>query len=133
VLQDSAPIAEALQATKIPGLSVLAAGASPAVPGDLLQQDVFADAIASVRDQFDWIVIDSSPIMVASDAITLAHAAAAVVFVVGAHMISAREAQAALDQLAPSGARIIGAVLSRSDGGRYSPYSYARYSKYYVH
>jgi capsular exopolysaccharide synthesis family protein len=133
VLQHPAIISDAVRRTSIVGLSILTAGTSPAVPGDLLQQSVFADAIASVRNQFDWIVIDSPPVMVASDAVALAHAATAVVFVVGAHMISARQAKAALDQLAPSGAKIIGAVLSRSDQDRRSPYSYARYHDYYRH
>ena len=133
VLQQTAAIGDVVRDTAIRGLSIVTAGRPPAMPGDLLEERAFSDAIASVRDRFDWVVIDSSPVMVAADAIALAHAATAVVFVVGAHMISPRQARVALERLAPSGAKIIGAVLSRADDDRQSPYSYGRYAGYYRH
>lgn len=133
VLQATSAMAEVVRPTTIKGLSILTAGQAPAMPGDLLQEHTFADAMASVRDQFEWIVIDSSPVMVAADAIALAQAATAVVFVIGAHMVNAHQAKVALDRLAPSGAKIIGAVLSRADDDRQSPYSYSRYAGYYKH
>ena len=133
VLQGHASLADVVQASEIQGLSIVPAGSSPDTPGDLLELPVFENALASVRDRFDWIVIDSPPVMAASDAIALAHVAAAVVFVVGAHMASARDARAALEQLQVTGARIIGAVLSRADLESDAPYSYAKYGGYYRH
>lgn len=133
VLQGRDPIAEVIRPSGIAGLSIVTAGLPPDTPGDLLELPVFENAVASIRDEFDWIVIDSPPVMAASDAIALAHAAAAVVFVVGAHMATAREARAALEQLQVTGARIIGAVLSRADLNDEAPYSYAKYGGYYRH
>ena len=133
VLQEAVAMTSAIRETAVSGLSVVSAGMPPDTPGDLLELPVFEHAIASVRERFDWIVIDSPPVMAASDTIALAHAAAAVVFVVGAHMISARAARAALEQLQPTGATIIGAVLSRADVSDDAPYSYAKYGSYYRH
>ena len=67
------------------------------------------------------------------DATALARTAAAVVFVIGARMTNAREARAALEQLDPSGTKIIGAVLSRADADRHSPYYSPKFHKYYTH
>jgi capsular exopolysaccharide synthesis family protein len=131
VLQAHGPLVDAIRPTAVAGLSVVTAGDMPGTPGDLLELPVLEEALTSIRHQFDWIVIDSPPVMAASDAIALAHVAAAVVFVVGAHMASARDARAAVDQLHRTGARILGAVLSRADLDEDTPYSYAKYGSYY--
>ena len=81
---------------------------------------------------FDWIVIDSPPVMVASDATSLANVATAVVFVVGSQMTTARQARAALEQLDGAQHKIIGAVLSRADTRWYSPYYRSSHKQYYL-
>jgi capsular exopolysaccharide synthesis family protein len=130
-LQGTQSIDEAVRRTSIPGLSILTAGEATNLPDDLLQQHGLSTLIAPLLSEFDWIVFDSPPVMVASEVMVLARTAAAVVFVIGAHMITVRDAKAALDRLAPSGAQIVGAVLSRSHEDRRSPYSYTRYYKSY--
>jgi capsular exopolysaccharide synthesis family protein len=122
VLHGAVPIADAVLRSQVPGLSVLPAGIAPKNPGDLLQLPIFAEALAAVHDQFDWIVIDSPPVMVASDALSLAHVASAVVFVIGAQMTSRANAMAAIEQLDGVRTKVIGAVLSRGAADRYSPY-----------
>jgi Mrp family chromosome partitioning ATPase len=76
-----------------------------------------------VSDRFDWIVVDSPPVMVASDTTSMARVVTAVLFVVGAEMTSPRHARAALEQLESVRSKIVGAVLSRGKAYRYSPYS----------
>ena len=68
-------------------------------------------------------MIDSPPVMVASDTTSLARIATAVLFVVGAEMTTPRHARAALEQLESARAKIVGAVLSRGRAYRYSPYA----------
>jgi polysaccharide biosynthesis transport protein len=133
VLDGSVRMIEAITPTDIDGLSILTAGSTPQNPGDLLDGETFGEAIASVRNRFDWIVVDSPPVMVASDTTSLARVATAVLFVVGAAMTTPRHARAALEQLEGARAKIVGAVLSRGRAYRYSPYaaytarSYNRY------
>ena len=133
VLDGSVRMLDAVTPTDIDGLSIVTAGNSPHNPGDLLDGHKFGDALASIRNRYDWIVIDSPPVMVASDTTSLARIATAVLFVVGAEMTTPRHARAALEQLESARAKIVGAVLSRGRAYRYSPYaaytarSYNRY------
>ena len=123
VLDKSVSMIDAITPTDIDGLSIVTAGSTPQNPGDLLGGAAFGDALATIRDRFDWIVIDSPPVMVASDTTSLARIATAVLFVVGAEMTTPRHARAALEQLESARAKIVGAVLSRGRAYRYSPYA----------
>jgi capsular exopolysaccharide synthesis family protein len=122
VLDGTTRINDAIRASEVPGLFLLTAGSAAATPGDLLERPAFGDVMTALRDRFDWILIDSPPVMVASDATLLAQSAAAVVFVVGSHMTRARLARAALDQLDSAQSKIVGAVLSRSRLERFDAY-----------
>jgi succinoglycan biosynthesis transport protein ExoP len=132
VLNGVIPIADAIRPSDVTRLSVLTAGNALATPGDLLELPAFANAISSVKDHYDWIVIDSPPVMAASDAMLLAQTAAAVIFVVGSHMTTARHARAALEQLDGAQSKIIGAVLSRGKLEKFGDYSHRVYA-HHVH
>ncbi len=53
----------------------------------------------SMTPHFDWIVIDTPPVMAVTDSSVVAHAVTGVLFVVGAEMTSRHAAQRALEQL----------------------------------
>ena len=122
VLDGRLPIADAIRPSGVSGLSLLTTGVTNGASIDLLEAPGITGVIASVRDHFEWIVIDSPPVMAGSDAASLAQAATGVVFVVGAKMTSSRQARAALEQLQDTHATILGAVLSRSSDTHYAKY-----------
>jgi len=85
---------------------------------------------------FDWVLIDSPPVMAVADACVIAHRTTGVIFVVSADTTSRHTARQALEQLAQGHARVIGGVLNRVDLKR-NPYYYAKYyrkeySNYYA-
>jgi Mrp family chromosome partitioning ATPase len=82
--------------------------------------------LKSLRNHFDWVVIDSPPVMAVTDAAVLAHGATGVVFVVGAETTSRRMAAAALEQLGNAHAQVIGGILNRVTVDKH-PYYYAAY------
>src|SRR5262249_56988157 len=84
------------------------------------------DFLASLSDHFDWIIIDTPPVMAATDSSVIAHRAAGVLFVVGAEMTARGAAQRAIEQLEHAKARFVGAVLNRVDLLR-NPYYYSQY------
>lgn len=118
-----------------PGLFVLAAGKQPPNPAELLGSQRFVDFVQSLGEHFDWVIIDSPPVLAVTDAAILAHEATGVVFVVGAEMTSRHAAQTAIEQLQKSGGRVIGAVLNRVRLERnryyYSKYYRREYTEYY--
>jgi capsular exopolysaccharide synthesis family protein len=126
VIVGDAKASEAVKRTMTPGLWLLASGKTPPNPAELLGSRRFKDFLQSLGEHFDWIVIDTPPVMAVTDASVIAHGSSGVVFVVGAEMTSKGSARAALDQLDAVKARFVGGVLNRVDVRR-NPYYYSKY------
>jgi capsular exopolysaccharide synthesis family protein len=135
VLVGEAALTDAMRATSIPNLTLLAAGHIPPNPVELLCSPKYADLIAELKRRFDWVVIDAPPVMPVTDAAVVANNASGVLFVVGSEMTPRQNAVAAVEQLRGANARFIGAVLNRVNIQRhsyyYSPYYRKEYGKYY--
>src|SRR5262249_25549347 len=114
----------------------MAAGRIPPNPAELLASARFRDGLKSMGEAFDWVIIDSPPVMAVTDATILSNAAGGVIFVVGSDMTSRPNARAALDQLEHARARFVGAILNKVDIDGH-PYYYAayyrkEYARYYI-
>src|SRR6185436_14178706 len=118
------------------GLSVLTAGHIPPNPAELLGSKRFQNLLETLKTRFEWIVVDTPPVMAVTDAPVVAHIADAAIFVVGSGMTSRGVARTAVEQLVGANAHVIGAVLNRVDldnnGYYYSQYYRSEYSSYYV-
>jgi exopolysaccharide transport family protein len=118
------------------GLWLLPSGHIPPNPAELLGSHRFREFIGSLEEHFDWVVIDSPPVLVVTDSSIVANHASGVVFVVGSDKTSRQAARTAVEQLDATNARIIGSVLNRVNLARhqyyYSSYYRKEYSKYYV-
>jgi capsular exopolysaccharide synthesis family protein len=88
VMVGDARASESVRKTLTPNLWLIASGKIPPNPAELLGSRRFRDFVASLDDHFDWVIIDSPPVMAVTDASILAHTASGVVFVVGADMTS---------------------------------------------
>jgi polysaccharide biosynthesis transport protein len=56
----------------VPNLDVLQAGNSPSNPSELLGSSHFRDRLSSWREKYDFIVLDSAPLLPVTDSLTLA-------------------------------------------------------------
>ena len=127
---------EAVRKTVVKNLCVLPAGMIPPNPAELLGSKRCAEYLATLGEHFDWVILDSPPVLAVADASVLANGASGVIFVVGADQTSRHTAKAAVDQLHAVQAHVIGAVLNRADVDRnpyyYSTYYRKEYSRYYA-
>ena len=137
VIVGNARASEAVRRTDVDNLWFLPAGVQPPNPSELLGSKRFGDFMATLKTHFDWVVVDTPPVMAVTDCCVAAHVTQAVVFVVGAEMTSRHVARRALEQLEHSKARVVGVVLNRVDlehnGYYYSQYYRKEYSDYYSH
>lgn len=117
---------ETVRKTETAGLWVLPAGRIPPNPAELLGSTRFDEFFKSLHDHFDWVLIDTPPVMAVADASVVAHKVTGVVFVVGAEMVSRHAAATALAQLENGRAKMLGGVLNRVDLDR-NPYYYSQY------
>lgn len=126
VMVGEAKASETVKRTLTPNLWLMAAGKHPPNPAELLGSRRFKDFMSSLTEHFDWVIIDSPPVMAVTDASVIAHSATGVIFVVGAEMTSKGTAKVALGQLDSAKARYVGGILNRVDVRR-NPYYYGRY------
>ncbi len=116
----------------IPNLVAIPTGPLPPNPADLLSSHKLADAIVELRAKFKFIVVDSPPIMAATDAVILSVHADGVLLVVRSGETPKVAFTRTRDLLASVKSRVLGVVLNAVDSSapdyyysyRYYPYSY---------
>ena len=90
---------------------------------DLFLGQAFDEVLERLRQQFDHVLIDSSPVFVADDASTLAPKVDGTLFVLRGNYSSARLVRAGLERLHQRQSRILGLVFNRADvSARSYPY-----------
>jgi succinoglycan biosynthesis transport protein ExoP len=130
LLAGQARMREVVQRTHDPNLLTITAGRTPANPSELLASDRMRALLAGLETgPFDWIIIDTPPVLAVTDAVILAPLVHAVTFVIGAEMTRWRLAERAVETLLSSNPRTVLAVLNKVNFGRNKYY----YSRYYGH
>jgi capsular exopolysaccharide synthesis family protein len=111
-LADPQPIREFVQ--RLPGDDLwLLSGGLKSSPGmDAMNSSRLAALIRELRQEFGYILMDSPPVNVYSDAISLAQSADGVVLVVSANSTRKEAARKAKDSLEMAGACLLGAVMN---------------------
>jgi capsular exopolysaccharide synthesis family protein len=128
MLTRSLPLAQAVIRVQSPSIWILPAGEPPPLPSELLASPRMEDLARELRQgPFDWVVVDTPPVLAVTDASVLATYATGVVFVIGAGMTRRRVAERAIETLAIGGPRILGAVLNRVAYSSDAYYSYEQY------
>jgi capsular exopolysaccharide synthesis family protein len=112
-------------------LSVIPTGPVPPNPADLLSSYRLAEMIIELRSRFKFIVLDSPPIMSATDAVIMSAVADGVIVVARSGETPKEALTRTRDLLISVKARIIGVVLNAVDASlsdyRYYPYFYGGY------
>jgi capsular exopolysaccharide synthesis family protein len=131
LLVGQARVREAVQKTTEPNLFVIAAGRIPPNPSELLASDRMQTLIANLKSgPFDWVIIDTPPVLAVTDAVIVARSVAGVVFVIGSEMTRRVHAERAIETLTSGKPKSVGAVLNRVDFDR-NKYYYSRYYGYH--
>lgn len=115
--------------TNFQNVDIIFAGPVAPNPSELLGDPSMGELLADVRDKYDYILIDSPPMMNIIDAAVLARVCDGAILVIESGRVSYKEAQRVLDQLQKSECRILGAVLNKVDIK--NDKSYSKYSSYY--
>jgi tyrosine-protein kinase Etk/Wzc len=111
--------------TSVPGLYVMASGPLPPNPAELLGAERMRKALAELGGAYDLIILDTPPLLAASDGAILATMVDGVVLVVRAGSTQTEAGQQAAQQLQSVGARVVGAVVNDPDS------KLAQYRGYY--
>lgn len=120
--------------TDVDGLSVLTAGAAPPNPAELLGGTRMAELLDAIGRGFDMVIIDTPPVLIASDAAILSRHAGGTLLVVRAGRTQAAALRDAMQQLANVGTQVMGTVLNDPNGdvAKFSSYYGYYYADYYA-
>jgi polysaccharide biosynthesis transport protein len=105
-----------LKTTSDPGVRVMTAGALPFTPSSLVvSMQRLPAVLETLREDADYLVIDTPPISAAAEASEIAAAADGVILVINAREARRDVLAAAREQLAQARARLAGVVMNRAD------------------
>lgn len=138
VLNGSASLDQALVKDEVEGVQILSLVRASFTPRDLFGSEAIGRLFAELRERFDYVIIDSPPVLAVNDARTLAKMADAVVFVCRWAKTPRAAASSAINLLERDGALVAGVALSMVDfsakgalAGSDPSYYYSSYRRYY--
>jgi len=130
VLTGQATLDAALVTLESPKVAVIRAGASPRNPSELLGSQRMRGLLEDVKNgRYDWVIVDTPPVLAVTDAVVLSRSVSAIAFVVGSETTRRPHAVRAIETLASSSPGDVKVVLNNVDFRRNRHY-YARYYGY---
>ena len=121
-LRSDIPISEVIYQVNSPGLSLwlLPAGEPMTDPVELMQSGRLAALLDRLTESFDWIIIDSTPVLPVADTSVWARLSQGILMVVREARTEKRQLQKALDALDSS--TLLGVVLNSSSNNEHKSY-----------
>lgn len=131
-LQESAGEEELIRPVpNLEGLFIVTAGLTPSQPTDLLTQPKCKEFLQKCKEQFQYVLIDSPPVLVAADAAVLSSLADGTIYIVRANRTHSEAAGVGKQRLTDVGAKLIGGILNRATLDLERGYRYYYSNRYY--
>ncbi|NDK91675.1 polysaccharide biosynthesis tyrosine autokinase [Gordonia desulfuricans] len=111
-LRSGSSILDFVTPTKVDGLSVLPAGSSAPNPTELLGSQRASDGIAALRDCFDFVLIDTAPVLLVSDPTVIGGCADGVVVVARRGVSDMKNIGSSVSQLSMADIPLLGFVYN---------------------
>lgn len=127
VLIGQAQLEDVVQPWGNGNLDILTSGQVPPNPSELLGSQVMSSLLKELTDSYDWVLLDTAPLLPVTDGAVLAKLAGGALLVVGAGKVHRQELHSAIGSLESVGASTLGIVvnrLERKPGEQYPYYQY---------
>ena len=123
-----------LQLPELPTLYVMQGGTTPPNAIEIISSHKFNLGLHNLREAFDFIIIDTSPVLPVSDAVVLGNSADAILLVIQTERTSQASVKLALKRLQAARLRPVGVVLQQANMKRVEGYGqyYGGYHQYYT-
>ncbi len=126
VLEGSRSLEEAIVADPVHGIHVLPAGELRMSPHQLLRNGIFASLLEKLRTKYRYIIIDTPPVLLASETLVVARASDGVLICTMRDFSREDQLRTAREKLVSAGVRLLGAVIN----GVPTPVWYQKYGSY---
>ena len=119
-----------LTTTQIPNVYAISCGPIPPNPSELLGSPAMAENLKLAKEEFEWILIDSPPLLSVTDARILSRFVDGIIFVMRGNKANREVARKALSFLSDVKDKILGVVINDVDISK-DKYYYQYYYQYY--
>lgn len=125
VMVDGGTALSLLQKTDIENLSILTSGPIPPMSAELLGSSGMQSIFKELREACDYLIVDTPPVIVVTDAAVLASKVDGIILVLNAGLVRPEMAQKAKELLVRAKGHLLGTVLNRVEYEKeYSYYYY---------
>ncbi|HCJ30298.1 MAG TPA: tyrosine-protein kinase, partial [Pseudomonas sp.] len=125
-------LAAVVNKTDQPNLHFVASGCSAPNPSELLMHDNFARLLKEAEREYDFVIIDTPPVLAVTDAVLVAQLAGTCLLVGRYGLSTASQVEASKRRLAQNGVLLKGAILNgvkrRASSTAYETGAYGYYS-----
>jgi Mrp family chromosome partitioning ATPase len=131
VLRGEASLSQAIRPSKIPGVDVVGMATGTSHAAELAGAPAFDDIFKTLRQGYDYVIVDSAPVNQASESAMIARRCDAAIMVLRERRTSRGAAHAACRRLDGMGVRVLGAALNAVEGPESAYGYYGYYYSYY--
>lgn len=128
VLRNLCSVEEAIQKTAYENLDVITSGHIPPNPAELLASDEMKALLNELKGKYKYILIDTPPVNVVSDALILAPVVSGMVLVVRQDVTVHKSVTESLEKINFTGTKILGFILNDSIENKSGYYSKRKYN-----
>ncbi|WP_417554606.1 polysaccharide biosynthesis tyrosine autokinase [Microbacterium sp.] len=122
ILVGEATFDEAVQHSVALGIDIIAGGTPAPNPGQLLSSRRLRDLVETARERYEYVIIDSAPALIVSDALLLADLADGVLVVARSSTTRRKQLAATLASLKSTHKEVVGVVLNAVKRKERGPY-----------
>jgi capsular exopolysaccharide synthesis family protein len=119
ILRDETTLSAVINPTAIENLNIVTAGTCDRRTIHRLAQGCLGSHFVYFKEQFDFIIVDSSPVLPVADGLIVAQQVDAVLFSIFRDVSRKTRVSAAIQRLQSLGVPILGAVVTGAEGSRY--------------
>ena len=129
-LSGNAAFEQVLINTSMPNLHMVLSGPVPPNPTALLQNELFNQLLVNCREVYDYVIVDTPPLGLVTDASIIAHQCDGSILVVETDKIKRSAVRKIHNQLVHTGAEFLGVVLNKVNMKKGSYGGYGNYGEY---
>jgi capsular exopolysaccharide synthesis family protein len=135
ILRGTITLDQAVRRTDVENLSIVTSGEHPANPSEIAASNAVKDLLDEARQKYDFVLVDSPPLMAVADGLVLASRVDGTLLVVASGFVSPQEVSHAISLLRNAGAPFLGVILNGLDikkiyGSYYYHFHYYHYHQY---
>jgi polysaccharide biosynthesis transport protein len=123
--------AEVIHETSIPNLSILTTGPLPPNPAELLTSSAFKDLLDLFRERYDFVLLDTPPLLAVTDPCVVAPRTDGVLLVIRIIKNGRPMAERAKEILAALGVAVFGVIVNAVEEGAITGHGYGYYAYRY--